>query len=121
MKCILVVDDSATNLKCVESTLKDLYKLILVKSGRQALRYLENNSADMVLLDVLMPEMDGFQLLERMQELEKCKEVPVIFLTGGLDAGSVKKGLEMGAVDFIEKPIEPEVLRKRIGEILHSV
>lgn len=120
MKCILVVDDSITNLKCVESILKDSYKLFLVKSGEQALRYLENNSVDMVLLDVLMPEMDGFQVFEQMQKLEKNKDIPVIFLTGDMDAESEEKGLEMGAVDFIEKPIVPEVLRKRIGEILHS-
>lgn len=120
MKCILVVDDSITNLKCVESILKDFYKLILVKSGEQALRYLENSSVDMVLLDVLMPEMDGFRVLERMRGLEKNKEVPVIFLTGDLDEESEKRGFELGAADFIEKPIVPEALRKRIGEILHS-
>jgi len=71
MKCILVVDDSAANLKFVESVLKDIYKLILVKSGEQALKYLERNTVDLVLLDILMPEMDGFEVFAKIKETEK--------------------------------------------------
>lgn len=118
MKCILVVDDYPTNLKFVESTLKDYYKLILVKSGQKALDYLSKNVVDMVLLDILMPEMDGFETFERIKQLELNKDVPVIFLTADVDVDNEIKGLQMGAVDFIRKPFVPEVMLNRINHIL---
>lgn len=118
MKCILVVDDSTTNLKFVENVLKDSYKLILVKSGNQALKYLEKNTVDLVLLDLLMPEMDGFETFERIKQLDCNYDVPVIFLTADIDVDSEIIGLKMGAKDFIRKPFVPEVMLKRIDRIL---
>lgn len=118
MKCILVVDDSTTNLKFVESVLKDTYKLILVKSGEKALQYLVKNTVDLVLLDILMPEMDGFETFEKIKSLELNRDVPVVFLTADVDVDNEIKGLEMGAVDFIRKPFVPEVMLNRINRIL---
>lgn len=118
MKCILVVDDSTTNLKFVESVLKDKYKLILVKSGEQALKYLVKNPVDLVLLDLIMPEMDGFETFEKIKELEFNREVPVVFLTADMDVDSEIKGLDMGAFDFIRKPFVPKVMLNRINHIL---
>ena len=114
MNSILVVDDLAANLKFVESILKDKYKLILVKSGEKALTFLSKNSVDMVLLDVQMPEMNGFEVYEKMKELHLNHNVPVIFLTADADVESEIKGLKMGAVDFIKKPFVPEVMINRI-------
>lgn len=114
MKCILVVDDNPTNLKFVESVLKEEYKLVLVKSGMQALKYLTRNMVDLVLLDLMMPEMDGFETFEKIKELEMNQKVPVIFLTADVDVESEIKGLKMGAVDFIKKPFVPEVMMNRI-------
>ena len=118
MKCILVVDDSTTNLKFVESVLKDTYKLILVKSGEKALQYLGKNTVDLVLLDILMPDMDGFETFEKIKNLELNRDVPVVFLTADVDVDNEIKGLEMGAVDFIRKPFVPEVMLNRINRIL---
>lgn len=118
MKKILVVDDSVTNLKFVESVLKDIYKLILVKSGEQAIKYLAENSVDLVLLDIIMPQMDGFEVYERIRQLENNVQVPVIFLTADVDVESEIKCLKMGAVDFIKKPFVPEVMVNRINRIL---
>ncbi len=118
MKSILVVDDSVANLKFVEGVLKDYYKLILVKSGKQALKYLEKNPADLVLLDLLMDEMDGFETFEKIRALKCNGEVPVMFLTADSDVESEIKGLEMGAVDFIKKPFVPEVMMNRIKNAL---
>ena len=118
MKCILVVDDSTTNLKFVENVLKDYYKLILVKSGEQAIKYLMRNQVDLVLLDLLMPEMDGFETFARIKELELNREVPVIFLTADIDVDKEIKGLGLGAVDFIKKPFVPEVMMNRIKNAL---
>jgi len=118
MKSILVVDDSTTNLKFVESMFKDVYKLTLVKSGEQALKYLRKNQVDLVLLDLFMPEMDGFETFEKIKELEMNAEVPVVFLTADVDTDSEVKGLKMGAMDFVRKPFVPEVMKKRIERIL---
>ncbi|MBQ4283840.1 MAG: diguanylate cyclase [Lachnospira sp.] len=118
MKCILVVDDYPTNLKFVESTLKDDYKLILVKSGQKALDYLSKNHVDLVLLDILMPEMDGFETFERIKKLEHNNDVPVVFLTADVDVDNEIKGLQMGAVDFIRKPFVPEVMLNRVNHIV---
>lgn len=114
MKKILVVDDSAENLKIVESVLKESYKLILVKSGEKALDYLEKNPVDLVLLDILMSGMDGFETYEKIRTLKLNQNVPVIFLTADADSESEVKCLKMGAVDFIKKPFIPEVMLNRI-------
>ena len=118
MKSILVVDDAITNLKFVESVLKDDYKLILVKSGEKAIKYLESNTVDLVLLDLLMPEMDGIQVYETIQKMEYACNVPVVFLTADVDVENEIKCLEMGAVDFIRKPFVPEVIKNRVARIL---
>ncbi len=118
MKCILVVDDSTTNLKFVESVLKDYYRLILVKSGEQALKYLAKKQVDLVLLDLLMPEMDGFETYEEIKKLGLNKDVPVVFLTADADVESEIRGLKMGAIDFIRKPFVPEVILNRINRLL---
>lgn len=118
MKCILVVDDSAANLKFVESALQNTYKLILVKSGEQALKYLQKNSVDLVLLDILMPQMDGFEVYTEIRKTENNANVPVVFLTADADADNEIKCLEMGAVDFIRKPFIPEVVINRINHII---
>lgn len=118
MKCILVVDDSAANLKCVESVLKEQYKLILVKTGEKALAYLAKNPVDLVLLDIQMPDMDGFETCEKIKELRLNRNVPVIFLTADADVDNEIKGLEMGAVDFIKKPFIPEVMLNRIHRVI---
>lgn len=118
MKCVLVVDDSVTNLKFLESILKEYYKVILVKSGEQALKYLSRNPVDLVLLDIMMPEMDGFELFERIKALDNNGNVPVVFLTADVDVEKEIKGLEMGAVDFIRKPFIPKVMLNRINHIV---
>ena len=118
MKCILVVDDSTTNLKFVEKVLKDTYKLALVKSGEQALKYLTKNSVDLILLDIMMPEMDGFETFQKIKELELEHDIPVMFFTADTDVEKEIQALAMGAVDFIRKPFVPEIMTNRINHIL---
>lgn len=118
MKCILVVDDSAANLKFVESVLREQYKLVLVKSGEKALMYLAKNPVDLVLLDIQMPDMDGFETYEKIRELHLNCNVPVIFLTADADVDTEIRGLKMGAVDFIKKPFVPEVMLNRIHRVI---
>ena len=121
MKRILVVDDSSTNLQLVERILKDKYKLALAKSGERALKFLEKNEVDLILLDLLMPEMDGFETYECIKKLPINTKTPVVFLTADVDVENEIKGLKMGAMDFIRKPFIPEVMINRISHILKLV
>ena len=118
MKRILVVDDSTTILKLVEGILGAEYRLTMVKSGQMALAYLQENPVDMVLLDVFMPDMNGFETFEKIKELKKNWDVPVMFFTSGVDAEIEVQALSMGAKDFIRKPFVPEVMQNRISNIL---
>ena len=113
---ILVVDDDILLLKFIEELLKDLYEVSLAKSGRLALRYLEKGGLpDLILLDVDMPDMDGFETLLKLQGIEAGCKVPVIYLTGLSDAESEVRGLSLGAMDYIRKPVVRDVLRARIA------
>lgn len=117
-KIILIVDDSVSNLKNAEEVLKDKYSLALVKSGRQALDYLSHNTPDLVLLDVIMPEMDGFETITKMKENPATSKIPVIFLTVDSNVETELQGFKLGALDFINKPFVPEIMIYRIEAIL---
>ncbi len=118
MKHILIVDDNKTNLTSAKLVLNDIYKVTPVISGAQALKFLENNTADLILLDINMPEMDGFEVMEKIKANESWSAIPIIFLTADNDAETESRCLEAGALDFIAKPFVPSVMRSRIGRIL---
>lgn len=118
MKHILIVDDVATNLKCAAEVLKDTYEVITARSGKQALALLKKRIPDLILLDSHMPEMDGFEFMERLKEDDELKDIPVVFLIAGADKKSEIKGLKMGALDCIRVPFEPEDMCSRISRIL---
>ena len=116
-KWVLVVDDDTSVLRLVSHILTqhDL-RASCVRSGEAALAFVEQSEQlpDLVLLDILMPGMDGFETLARLQKDPRGSELPVIFLTADEDSGSETKALEAGAMDFIKKPIIPEVLITRV-------
>lgn len=118
MKHILIVDDNKTNLASARSVLSDTYKITAVTMGAQALKFLENNTCDLILLDINMPEMDGFEVLSRIKQMEHCQNIPVIFLTADNDTETETRCFKEGAVDFIAKPFVAEVMLSRIGRIL---
>ena len=118
MKHILIVDDDKTNLAMAKRGLSDIYKISAVTMGSQALQFLENNTCDLILLDINMPEMDGFEVLEIIKSNEAHKNIPIIFLTADNDAVTENRCLEAGALDFIAKPFVQSVMRSRISRIL---
>ncbi len=118
MKTILAVDDSVINLKAIKRLLSDRYKVIAVSSAADALLYLKAARPDLILLDVLMPEMDGFQMMEIMKENPATADIPVIFLTADNDKEKELKGFRMGAMDFIVKPFEPDIVLSRIEKTI---
>ncbi len=116
MKHILLVDDVSTNLKCEELILHNQYKVTMVKSGEDALRYLESTIPDLILLDIHLSRMDGFEVMEHMRKDPKTASIPVIFLTAD-DHVDVERSLALGAVDFIRKPFDPQTLLDKIQAV----
>jgi putative two-component system response regulator len=114
MKTIFVVDDSDTNLTMAESALEDQYRVMTMPSAASMFSFLEKVIPDLILLDIEMPEMDGFEALAKLKTKDKYSEIPIMFLTGRTDADVEARGFEMGAVDFVTKPFSAPVLLNRI-------
>ena len=121
MKHILVVDDEKINLNCASAALNGKYKVTTAMSGKQALQFLSVTIPDIVLLDINMPLMDGFQVMEQMRAQERTRSVPVAFMSAEKDAVTEGKCLEMGAVDFLPKPFVPSILLGRIDKIIRAL
>ena len=117
---VVVVDDDVTNLKMAGLILSRQHmRVTALRSGRALLEYIRSNSPDLILLDVRMPEMDGFETMQLLkQEMVPGQEIPVIFLTADDNAESEMKGLNLGAMDFIKKPFVPDVLTVRVKHII---
>lgn len=115
-RSILIVDDNSLNMQLVNSYLKrEGYQSTFSYSGKEALDKVKHTVFDLVLLDVMLPEMDGFEICKRILAQPEYKEVPIIFLTAKVDKESIAKGFEVGAVDYIRKPFEGTELLARIG------
>ncbi len=114
MKTIFVVDDSDTNLSMAEEALDRLYRVMTMPSAAKMFSLLAKMTPDLILLDIEMPEMDGFEALNRLKSESLWANIPVVFLTGRTDAAVEVHGFEMGAVDFITKPFSAPVLINRI-------
>lgn len=114
-KKIMVIDDNATNLNIARKVLETDYEVILILNGQKALDILSKKVPDLILLDIMMPEMNGFELIEKIKNLgSPYNKIPVIFLTGQDDATSEVNGFELGAVDYITKPFSFSLLLKRV-------
>lgn len=118
MKHILIVDDNKMNLLVAKKAISDIYEVSTVMSGEEALEFLKTNRPDLILLDIKMPQMDGFEVMARLQEDEKLRDIPIIFLTADNDAEMETKCLECGALDYIIKPFVASVMRSRIARVL---
>ncbi|MBR5597872.1 MAG: response regulator [Lachnospiraceae bacterium] len=114
-KWILVVDDDAMNLRMAEFILtKNGYSVVKSESGQAALEVLKNKEIELILLDIEMPEMNGFEMMEMIQKDAMLKKIPVIFLTADRSAETEEKCFQMGAVDYIGKPFIPSIMIQRV-------
>lgn len=111
---ILVVDDTKTNIEVLEGILSAHYDVIVAMNGKKALFLAEKVHPDLILLDVMMPEMDGYETLRQIRMTPAIKDIPVFFLTAKSDSQSERQGLDLGAVDYIAKPFLPELILLRI-------
>jgi signal transduction histidine kinase len=113
---ILLVDDTPENLVSLEAALMGLgEQLVMANSGKEALRHLLNDDFAAILLDVRMPEMDGFETAEMIRSRPRSRQIPILFLTGYRNEEHLFRGYDLGAVDFLFKPIVPEVLRSKVA------
>lgn len=119
-KCILAVDDAAFILSRITDALVGRYDVVTVNSGVRALRYLEKNKPDLILLDIRMPLRDGFDILREIQTMEDRADIPVVMLTGMEDKRYVVESIKLGIRDYILKPFDPNDLLARVRRILES-
>lgn len=117
---ILVVDDSGTNLFLLQRLLEDEgYKVIALENPCEALDYLSGPSGiDLILLDIMMPDIDGFKFLQEVKANEELKDIPVIMVTARNDQKSEKKALELGAADYMSKPLDLNHLKEMVRRYL---
>jgi len=112
-KTILLVDDNKTNIKALLNLLEN-YDLIVALDGKKALEIASKQHIDLILLDIVMPEMDGYEVCKKLKENRKTASIPVIFATAKTDEESIKKAYEVGGVDYITKPFKAVELLSRI-------
>ncbi|MCL2158474.1 MAG: response regulator, partial [Oscillospiraceae bacterium] len=107
---VLIVDDQEINVEILGAMLEDTYDVCSAYNGQEALEVLEKTEVDLVFLDLVMPIMDGFEVLENIKKDQRFRNLPVIFITSETDSFSEAKGLGLGAVDYIRKPYDSNIV-----------
>jgi class 3 adenylate cyclase len=118
---VLIVDDEVLNLKILTTILKDDYKVSVAPNGAQALSVAKQLHPDLILLDVMMPEIDGYEVCRRLKIDSETREIPVIFLTSRTDVEDETEGFSVGAVDYIAKPYNPLIVKARVNTHIELV
>lgn len=114
LRNVLVVDDTKANIHILVHTLRDEYKLGVAINGAKALAYVEEHHPDLVLLDIMMPEMDGYEVCAQLKANPNTRDIPVIFITAMTEIEDKIRGFELGAVDYITKPFEVVEVKARV-------
>ena len=118
---ILVVDDSTTNVVLLEAILDEKgYQIETALNAKEAYAIIEKDSPDLILLDLLMPKISGFDFLQEIRKSEKTKNTPVIVVSALTDEENIDKIMKMGAIDFVKKPIDLQYLVERVESVLHK-
>lgn len=113
---VLVVDDEPKNLQLIGSLLRERgYDFAYASSGAQALEAVRNDPPDLILLDIMMPEMDGFEVCKRLKQDMATASIPIIFLTAKKETEDIVHGFHVGGVDYVTKPFQPEELLARVA------
>ncbi len=117
---VLVVDDTPDNLSLMSGLLKDLYRVKVANNGEKAIKIVQSDSPpDLILLDIMMPGLSGYEVCAILKAEPKTRDIPIIFLTAMTGTDDEKKGLQLGAVDFITKPVNPPIVMARVATQLH--
>lgn len=115
-KTILAVDDEPSILLAIKDTLSDRYNVITAKNGREAIKTAESKNPDLIIMDVMMPELDGFEAVKQLRKRNPLGP-PIIFLSAKTALSDVEHGLEIGAYDYMTKPFSPTKLENKVAEI----
>ena len=113
-KKVLIIDDEKMNIMALANFLKPQYQIIVAIDGASGLEAAEKHIPDIILLDIVMPNMSGFDVIDKLKESDVTRNIPVIFVSGLSSAGDEAKGLEFGAVDYIVKPFNRTIVKARI-------
>lgn len=111
---VLIIDDEKANLKILSGILNQEVEVILAKDGKTGLLKAKENKPDLILLDIVMPKLSGFEVIEKLKNNPQTSNIPVIFVTGQLGVKQEEQGLELGACDYIQKPFHVEILKARV-------
>ena len=120
---LLIVDDQPANVRVMAEALRDRYDLYFATTGARALEIASSSDIELVLLDVVMPDVDGFEVCRRLKSDERTNRIPVIFVTAREEISDEARGFDVGGVDYIVKPIQPAIVRARVGthlELKHT-
>jgi DNA-binding response OmpR family regulator len=120
-KKILAVDDEPNILSAVKDTLEDSYQVITAKTGKEALKVIDAQEPDLVIMDVMMPEMDGFETVKTLRSRRPPSSPPVIFLSAKSSMSDVEQGLKIGGFDYITKPFSPTKLLKKVQDVFERI
>ncbi len=120
-KCILLVDDEPTNLQVLKHTLQDEYRLLFSKDGEKALQLAQAEKVDLILLDVMMPGMSGYDVCKALKAAPATQAIPIIFVTALNQVSDEQLGFDLGAVDYITKPFSPVIVKARVKSQLSLV
>ena len=118
MKIVFVVDDMETNLFVMKKAIEKVYKTYTFTSAEIMFKNIERITPDLILLDIEMPEMDGFEAIQKIKQDERFNKIPVLFITGTINEEKEKKGYQLGALGFIKKPITTDDLLQKINEYI---
>ncbi|MEA3522229.1 MAG: diguanylate cyclase [Campylobacterota bacterium] len=116
---VLIVDDTKSNINILLELLSDEYDVVVALDGASALDTLKEEDIDLVLLDIMMPEMDGYEVCEILKKDAALKEIPIIFITAKTDEDSIEKAYDVGGMDYVTKPFKPKELLARVRTQLH--
>jgi len=120
-KKILVIDDEKINIMALAHFLSPQYEILIAKNGDLGLKAAEKHKPDLILLDIIMPEMDGYEVLKKLKESDETKNIPVIFISGIANTGENNKNdNSQGAVDFISKPFDQAIVKNKIDSFFKS-
>jgi two-component system, sensor histidine kinase and response regulator len=118
MRKILIVDDSSTNNLLFQHLLEEEgYTVIIADNGEDAIKMADNDRPHLILLDIMLPGVDGFQVLQKLKENEKTKDIPVVMVTAKNDTWSMKKSMDLGAYEYVVKPIQVESFLDKVKDI----
>ena len=118
---ILIIDDTPMVLRALGDILKKEHNILVAKSGEQGFESAKKNNPSLILLDIMMPGMSGFETMEALQADMQTKNIPVIFVSGDVSAEAKERGYWLGAIDFIEKPFIEIAIKRRVGLVIEYI